>query len=229
MSTQTHFKRGQVTWALWGLFSGRPPNHDADEIPGGFQTYIKRLLERDWSNRPNSRTGAYAFCSKAGGSGVEAKFTVRDAYRLGVALEMVDSDFGVADVVHLVRHFRPLLDGEYSYSTQVLLPEPVQTAHVGLDLITRTTRNPQEVDMRSFLILQRLSLRESYPPFRSDIEIQTVSVARPTVCRGIQSLNLALENLGYENRKVLIFELSTIAQDVTTYLQCAPEFKRGPQ
>lgn len=227
MSSQTQYKRGQVTWALWCLFSGQAPR-DAAEIPGGFQTHIKRLLERDWSLRPNARTGAYAFCSKGvGGSGVEAKFTARDAYRLGVAMEMVHSNFGVADVVHLIRHIRPLLDEEYAYSTQVLLPEPAQVTSRGLEAIARTTRDPQHVDMRSFLVVHRLSLSEPYPLFRSNNDTEMVTASRPAVCRGIQSLNLALEGLGDTYRKLLIFELSAIAQDVTTYLQVAPKFNRG--
>src|SRR5438067_10203214 len=116
------FKRGQVEWAIWRFFTL------LKSAPAGppkvFLTRIKRLLETDRHDKvPTGRDykpfAACAFSSaESEGQGVDAAFTPFDAFCLALALDLVDLGFKPSEIVFLLRHLRPELEGQFDTISQ---------------------------------------------------------------------------------------------------------------
>lgn len=228
MSIRT-YKRAQITWSLWGLFTGTRPDADLDKIPSVFHTRIKRLLEADRGKADMPDRADLAFGEVAPvGSGVDVPFTAADAFRLALALDMLDLGLKVADAVFFIQHTRELLDAEYDY----ILTRPPRRGRVSArsapDRPSVERAGLKLADLRSYLVVRPVSIQESTPTLKQKKAYRGMPIfVEPMICRGIAALNEFMDSRARMGRKAMVFELAHTAATVTHNLEEAPEFRRG--
>ncbi|MBL8564811.1 MAG: hypothetical protein JNM89_03745 [Hyphomicrobiaceae bacterium] len=217
------FKRGQVEWALWrALTIGRG---FADQPPAVFRTRIKRLLDLDRDNNADEP----AFAPHGEGQGVELQFTPFDVFCLGIGLDLLDIGFKQGEVVQLIRHLRPELEGWLPH----LLARPslidrqnhLARQHPDLPTVERKGRAPL-ADSRVFLVLGRIEATEAL--VETEASGGEAALLAPIFCAGLDRLREAILDLMPLRRRVAaVLEITAMAQAVDTFLAKAPTFARG--
>lgn len=222
------YHRGQVEWALWKALArpdlrGRAP-------PNAFVTRIKRLLEIDREGRAHATEvppqAPFAFSEGAAeGSGSIASFTAFDAFCLAFALELMDIGFKQSEAVFLIAHVRPDLE------------EPHARALKGppFDRQRRLAKHYPDLpsydggkfaDPRIFVVLDRIELPEMQPDSVRG-KRKGPLILEPKIYGGIGALFKGCDQLGFGERRALVFEIAGIATAVAQYLEMAPEIRRG--
>jgi hypothetical protein len=120
------FKRNQLEWALWQLFTGTTA---AGAPPKVFRNRIKRLLDLDRDLDAEDALGfGYAFFNGEGpGLGTEVEYSTYSAFALAIGLDLLDAGFKQSEVVELCRACKPKLR---RYFTMALKTPPVPAEHV---------------------------------------------------------------------------------------------------
>src|SRR3954468_1436732 len=105
------YRRGQVEWALWQLFSRSGPD---TPIELAFRNRIKRLIEIDKTVEcPDQLPNAFGD-GLWGGSGYDASFSEIDPLCCFIAVELLDSGLNQKENVQLLRHIRYQLEQHYA-------------------------------------------------------------------------------------------------------------------
>jgi hypothetical protein len=231
------FKRGQVEWAIWRLFTllkATPP-----DPPPVFLTRIKRLLEADRQHKvpagqdyePPAR---FAFSSEESeGQGIDAAFTPFDAFCLALALDLVDFGFKPSEIVFLLRYLRPELEDQFD----AIIREPPpplrqrQSAKARPNLPSYTSKGTRYADGRVFWVIQKVELKEIYSPVtRRNPKASPPLFLNPRFCRGLEALSAELGEMNHEQvgyRKALVLEIAYLAKELTGLLSVAPLTRRG--
>jgi hypothetical protein len=228
---QTSYRRGQVEWALWRWFAD-PQGEEPPPKP--FLTRIKRLLEIDRSD--NVPRGAetvpvvrFAFIDQApANKGSDVGFSAFNAFCLAFGLDMLDAGFNQSEVVFVLRYIRNDLDREYKRALErPPLPRTFRLAEEMPDVPSFHEKGVTYADPRIFMVLQKVELVERFPTWKAKGANQAPLILKPIFKRGIETLRNELHELGYNNRRALVFEIAHTAVIVTDLLKKAPEIKRG--
>ena len=228
MSNET-FKRGQVEWAIWGVYTQQ--RAAADEPPPAFHTRLKRLLEadRDTEKLPGRDEG-YAFAS-TGGTGVDAAFSAYDAFSLALALELLGPGFKPSEIISLLRRYRAFL--ERRFNSIVKTPRPQQAsapAEKWPGLPTYFEGGREFADGRVFMVLPTVELDEVLPLYDPKVSEKPPSFPDPKFCHGINELRSELGRMRHPKwsyRKAFVMEIAHLTVGLSSLLPEAPLTKRG--
>lgn len=225
------YGRGQVEWALWRAFGlGRKLS---DDIPKVFRARIKRLLDidrgLDLSQQQAPPEAAYAFVEHSAVEKGELSYTLLDAFCLALGLDLLDTGFKQSEVVYLMRYFRAEL--EAWVATLIERPSLLKRRRYRPkdhpNLPTFTHKGQKYADPRVFVVISKVELQEMFPIAQKKLKGAPLFL-EPMFCEGAEALSQTLSAYMPERRRVvMVLELTAIAQAVASYLDDAPEFKRG--
>lgn len=214
MSTNTdQFSRGQAEIALWQQFREGVIGAPKDPRPV-FSACIKRLLDIDReSARDQDARQSYAFLSDPPrGRGHAVAYRAFDVFNLGVALDMLDAGFKQSEVVFFAKHARPML--QQAYRKIMDGPKP--------------DRGRKTPDWRVFMVVRRLEFNDMLARKGRPEDADKPIFLEPKFLYGGKELATYLDKNSWPFRKAYIAELAKVAHYTTSYLQKAPEVRRGP-
>jgi len=230
-SKKLTYRRNQMEWALWRLFSGG--NFSDSEAPKVFLTRIKRLLDLDRetelyedSETPHAR---YAFCeSPPEGQGIDAQYTGFDVLCLAIGLDLLDSGFKQSEILFLLRHTRSSLKRRYR---RILLHPPVPYHQlISSDRPNCPTYEEDGLlwaDCRVYMTLSKVEMKEVFPMGRSGKGKKSPVIFSPKFYFGREALCKKLDELDSQRRKLLVIEIAEMIVVLTDHLEKAPLIKRG--
>jgi hypothetical protein len=222
------FKRGQVEWAAWKFMN--QSQNSPDSPPPIFRTRFRRLLELDRS--PKADLPGPAFCAaKPVGKGNELPFTVFDAFCLCLAMDLLNAGFKQSEVVFLIAHSRPGLEGQFNRIVKGprLDRNPISSDQYP-NLPTYRKHNMDFADPRVFAVFERVETTELFSTpnaEKTDANAKQPTIFGPYFCNGITGLTEELDKMGMDFRHALVVELSANATAMRDLLPMAPEMKRG--
>ena len=223
------FKRGQVEWALWRLFTltrylTTPP------ISSVFRTRIKRLLELDRASDPLMSAEEVHlphafFASLPEGTGIDTQYTAFDAFCLVVALDLLDAGYKQSEVVLLLRHLRPRLEKPFRkmQKAPVILRQRRVPADDRPGCPAYEKNGRRYADCRVFVLIEKIEFKEVFPGAEDGLPV----IFEPIFCRGLAELNKQLDRMNHQRRKLLVLELADTASLLLQSLREAPAVKRG--
>lgn len=223
------YGRGQAEWALWKSFTVR--RSVSGDVPKVFRTRIKRLLDvdrdADFADVSSPPPVRWSFVAPPEETGREASYGEVDVFCLAVGLDLLDAGFKQSEVVYLIRYLRPELDAR--------MPELLKRP----SLLLRQRRRPEDslptytengksyADMRQFVVLSKIELREIVPAGKAR-DLKAPLFLEPDFCDGIEELSAVLRDAMPNRRRVVtVVELAAMAQAVTACLKDAPSIRRG--
>lgn len=228
IDTSKAFSRGQITWAIWGLFTNDLPRITVEKIPTKFKARIKNLLELDWTKDLPRNAEGYAFGSDIpSGSGNDVGYMPRDVFCLAIAMDLVDSSLKPSDVVLFLRYIRKRLVAEYERISEIKPNFEIDLlAKDKPELPSYSNKGKLYVDFRSFLVVRNLVVKEAFKLLKGH---RDAVFLEPTFCQGLDALHEEQKAFGYHYRKAVVVELSRTVQLINEFLPLAPELKKGWQ
>ena len=225
------YGRGQVEWALWKSFTRtRPLKGEVSQV---FRTRIKRLLdidrELDLSDASMPPDVKFAFAEPPTASGSEVAYTTVDTFCLAVGLDLLDSGFKQSEVVFLMRYLRP--DLEHRMGTLLDRPSLLRRSKLRSlshpNLPTYKYKGRSYADARLFVVLSKVELTEILPATNNQTD-KSPLILEPEFCDGVEALCESLsERMPDKRRIVVVLELTATAQAATSFLEQAPNIRRG--
>ncbi|MGE0667873.1 MAG: hypothetical protein AB7O49_15060 [Sphingomonadales bacterium] len=225
------YKRSQVDWSLWQAYTARIVGLPA-EMPPGFGTRLKRLLELDRRSvsYPGSETpyARYAFMDDAPtGRGVDVPYTFANVWCLALAIDMLDAGFNPADIIFLLRHIRGDLENELDDIVKAL---PAQDGTVPLEarpdapMIKKPPHN--FADGRVYLVIRKREMKELFTVLKGKL-IDHPLFEAPLFYHGAEDLMSEIKEFGYAKRWGFVLEIACIAALLAGLLPRAPIIHRG--
>jgi hypothetical protein len=222
------YKRSQVEWALWGLFTQSPPANP-DDIPSVFRTRIKRLIELDQSTHEKGMPKQLAFVeSKVHGQGKDQPYTLFNTFCLAFGLDLLDAGYKQSEIVFLIRHLRPGIRD--CFDTVLESPPSLrmrQTAEQRPKSPKYTKDNIEYADTRVFLHFERVEVKEAFPLIKGKLKAKQPLIQNPKHFRGLAALTKELDQMNMSYRKALILEISETIIRLQQLLNDAPAIARG--
>lgn len=227
------YQRGQVEWALWRTFR---PIGSRDQGPTQiFKTRIKRLLDLDReidgtdSEGPEARLPAFV---ASYGSGNGADYAARDVFALAIALDLLNIGFKQGEIVFVMRWMREILDDWYPdlVARPSLIDRQQRLASAFPNLPSYEAKNGRALlaDARVFLLLNRIEITEVMSRSARKGNSAKAEFLQPEVAEGLSTLLDRLNALmPLHRRSVIVIEITAIAQSVSTFLEEAPDIRRG--
>ena len=229
--TAAGYKRNQVEWALWQVFSGG--RFGKQKPLPVFRTRIKKLLDLDREIEgyefSDQRHARYAFVNEAPeGQGRDLTFSGFDVFCLSLGLDLLDSGFKQSEVVFYMKHSRSVLKSVHKYASNNPAYGGVPLSRSELpDEPTMTKDGVRFRDNRVFMAVTKLDLTEAWPADLGTKRMRKPIISRPKFYYGQDDLFDPLERLNHQWRKVLIIEIAEMITLLEEYLQDAPVTTRG--
>lgn len=225
------YKRSQVEWSLWQAYTARIIGLPAD-MPSGFGTRLKRLLEADRRSipYPGSETpyASYAFIDDTpAGRGTDVQYTFANVWLLALAIDMLDAGFNPADIIFLLRHIRGYLEYELATIRQAL-PAQDGTVRVEQRPDAPLIKKPPHTfaDGRVYLVIRKREMKELFPLLTGKLTDHPLFEA-PLFCYGAEGLRSEIQEFGYSKRWGFILEIACMASLLAEFLPRAPIAYRG--
>lgn len=224
MPLPSNLKRQQVEQALWKAVFARTFRSAPSVIPKVFQTRIKRLLEIDSTLFSGQMNKIHAFTTNSvSGQGYERRFSLFDSFMIGFALELLNAGFPQQDTVFLLQHIRPLLEAPFNQA----MTYPVWDRNIRLaeDVLTapQDSENPNAADVRVFVTLSKLDLKELYS---NGSTVQPI-ISAPHIFYGYRSLSAFLNQETFYEPHLLILEIGAMATCIREAINGTMPITRG--
>jgi hypothetical protein len=197
------YRRAQVIWSLWQVFAGPFRGEiGLDAVPKNFGRRVSNLIDLG-AGIPNSR--------RSGQKGIDQEYEVEDGFELGIGLDLLGMGLPQKEVVNYLMGFRNELRRECQR-----LPD-----------IYRRGAAP------TFLVVRPVGIKETLRQGRPApaLEGGMLSFHEPLFVHDAAKLGQTLltDTSGMDARRHLIIEVSDLKTKLVSYLQEAPEVKRGRQ
>jgi hypothetical protein len=225
------YKRSQVDWSLWQAYTARSIGLPA-EMPSGFGTRLKRLLEADRRSvpYPGSETAyrPYAFIDVTpAGRGTDVHYTFANVWCMALAIDMLDAGFNPADIIFLLRHTRDYLEHELG-AIRRALPAQDGTVRVEQRPEAPLIKKPPHTfaDGRVYLVIRKRELTELFPLLAHKPPDYPLFEA-PLFYYGAEGLMSEIREFGYFKRWGFVLEIACLASLLAEFLPRAPVTHRG--
>jgi hypothetical protein len=228
MSNIEAFKRGQVVWALWRVFSRR-----RDRVPAAFATRVRKLGELGVPLSAKERPGQ---------AGIDIDYMVEHAFELGVALKCLDIGLKQSEVAFFMQHIRDDLREVYR-TIMASPPSPGQRIFAkdrpnSPACMVVAGGNPRRLgdttrcnisDNSVYMTFRSVEIREAWDASQSKKKEPFIFV--PKFHQGLEAVTEEIERLAHyiEDHSRIVIELSNFAVLLTDALQEAPQMRRGRQ
>lgn len=218
---ESAFKRGQVAWAAWQVFSRHGPDDPRrTNIPTMFLTRIRKMGELGVP---------LAAAERPGQSGRDIEYSLYHAFELTTALMLQDMGLKQAEVAYFVQEIRGRLRGvlDLILANPPSSREPID-ARARPDLPSSTMPDGFiYADTSCFMVFRYVELVEAWN-WKDDANRKTF-FTYPEFCFGAEALKNQFMKLSFKphDHSRLIVELSFVVALLVEYLDKAPVVKRG--
>jgi hypothetical protein len=194
------FKRGQVAWALWQVFSVQAiTDPRRQEVPKAFTTRIRKFGELGIPLSDEER---------AGKPGIDSEYRSEQAFEIAVALDLQDIGLNQKEIAFFLLHVR---DDLREVRNRIMKNPPTPRQNTGDD---RT----------AFMLVHHVEAQEA-----RNRQFGHPFFYEPIIVFGLDDLHAQMKRLGHKHRKMLVLELADLVVMVDAELAKAPAFKRGKQ